>query len=46
MKIMKILEFHLRESGNHENLRISVENYEKYENLRILFDNHEKHENI
>ena len=46
LKIMKIIEFHLRMMTNHENPRNQSENYENHENLKIPMENNENPEDL
>ena len=43
---MKIIEFNVRITINHETLGISHENHENHENHRIPLENHETHDNL
>ena len=46
MKIMKIIEFHLRKKHIYENARSPRQIYENHENLKIPCKNHETHEDL
>ena len=45
MKIMKLLEFHIRIRNNHENLIFPRQNHKNYGIPRNPFQNNENHEN-